>query len=83
MQQTLSQAWEAFHLIGVLVFLALLESWSRLLSACDYYLMGNRHEIWDIAWTTKEVDRMQFDQRQRAQWQEPPHVERSWESEQV
>ncbi len=61
----LSQAWGALRLIGVLGMLAGLEAWARLLGTYDYYVKGKRHEVWDIAWSTKEVDRAEYEARNR------------------
>jgi len=36
--------------------MATLEAYSRLLGAYDYYVRGEKHVVWDIAWTTKKVD---------------------------
>ncbi|MFQ6014379.1 MAG: glycosyltransferase [Anaerolineae bacterium] len=47
--------WGAIRLIYVLTVLALIEAFSRVLGAYDYYIRGQRHEVWDIAWTTKKV----------------------------
>ncbi|MDQ4077068.1 MAG: glycosyltransferase [Chloroflexota bacterium] len=62
------QAWGALRLIWVLGFLALLEFWARTLGSYDYYLKGKKHEVWDIAWTTKEVNREQYETRHRRQF---------------
>ncbi len=64
----LSQAWGAVRLIGVLGLLGMLEFWARLLGSFDYYVKGKRHEVWDIAWSTKEVNREQYDARNRQQF---------------
>jgi cellulose synthase/poly-beta-1,6-N-acetylglucosamine synthase-like glycosyltransferase len=64
-----SQAWGALKLIGILGLLAALEAWSRVLGTYDYYVRGKRHEVWDIAWTTKQVDRVQYEERQRRQFE--------------
>ncbi|HEX8681300.1 MAG TPA: hypothetical protein VF707_03235, partial [Ardenticatenaceae bacterium] len=64
-----SQAWGALKLIGILGLLAVLEAWSRVLGTYDYYVRGKRHEVWDIAWTTKQVDRVQYEERQRRQFE--------------
>nr|NIN95202.1 hypothetical protein [Anaerolineae bacterium]NIQ78184.1 hypothetical protein [Anaerolineae bacterium] len=36
--------------------LAAIEIYSRILGSYDYYIKGDRHVVWDMAWTTKEVD---------------------------
>jgi biofilm PGA synthesis N-glycosyltransferase PgaC len=51
----ISEAWGAFRLLWTLFALASVEYFSRLLGAYDYYIKKKRHEIWDIAWTTKRV----------------------------
>ncbi|MGH2542930.1 MAG: glycosyltransferase [Ardenticatenaceae bacterium] len=62
------QAWGAIRLISVLALLASLEFWARLLGSYDYYVKGKKHEVWDIAWTTKEVDRSQFEARSQREF---------------
>jgi poly-beta-1,6-N-acetyl-D-glucosamine synthase len=52
----LGEIWKAFRLLWVLGTLASIEVFSRLLGAYDYYVRGNRHVVWDMAWTTKKVD---------------------------
>lgn len=64
----LQQAFGALRLIGVLGLLAAVEGWARLLGSYDYYLRGRKHEIWDIAWSTKNVDRAEFETRNKAQF---------------
>lgn len=59
------QAFGALRLIGVLGLLAGLEFYARMLGMWDYVIRGRKHEVWDIAWTTKEVDRDQFEVRNR------------------
>lgn len=53
-------AWEevekALRLIFTLVWLGLVEGFARLLGSYDYYVHGRKHEVWDIAWTTKRVE---------------------------
>lgn len=46
----------ALRLIWALGLLATLEAYSRILGAYDYYVRGEKHVVWDIAWTTKKVD---------------------------
>jgi poly-beta-1,6-N-acetyl-D-glucosamine synthase len=62
------QVWGAIRLVWVLVLLAVLETWARLLGSYDYYVRGKRHEVWDIAWTTKEVDQLQYEARSRREF---------------
>jgi cellulose synthase/poly-beta-1,6-N-acetylglucosamine synthase-like glycosyltransferase len=52
----LDEVWKAVRVILYLVWLASLEGLSRLLGAYDYYVRGRRHVVWDMAWTTKNVD---------------------------
>jgi biofilm PGA synthesis N-glycosyltransferase PgaC len=44
------------RLFYVLTALAAIEIYSRILGSYDYYIKGDRHVVWDMAWTTKEVD---------------------------
>ncbi len=53
----LEEVWSAIRLIYMLAALALIEAFSRLLGAYDYYLRGRKHVVWDMAWTTKRVTR--------------------------
>jgi glycosyltransferase involved in cell wall biosynthesis len=53
----LDEIWGAVRLIWVLVVLALLEGYSRMLGWWDYKVHRRTHVVWDIAWTTKEVKR--------------------------
>lgn len=64
----LMQALGAMKLIGVLALLALVEAWARILGSYDYYVRGKKHEVWDIAWSTKQVDRTQFEARAKQQF---------------
>ena len=52
----LGEIWGAIRLLYVLAALATIEGFSRLLGAYDYYIRGERHVVWDMAWTTKRVD---------------------------
>ena len=56
----LTEAWGAisrtFRLLYVLTTLAAIEIYSRILGSYDYYVKGEKHVVWDMAWTTKEVD---------------------------
>lgn len=49
------ELWKAVRLIYTLIWLAIVEGIARLLGAYDYYIKGRKHEIWDIAWSTKKV----------------------------
>ena len=51
------ELWKAVRLLYTLVSLALVEGIARLLGTYDYYVKGRKHEVWDIAWTTKKVER--------------------------
>jgi len=50
----LEEVWGAVRLVATLGFLALLEAYSRVLGAWDYYIKKKRHVVWDMAWTTKD-----------------------------
>lgn len=52
-----TELWNAVRLIYTLVTLAFVEGIARLLGRWDYFVKGRKHEVWDIAWTTKHVDR--------------------------
>lgn len=58
--RVLKIAWQEFvgavRIIFYLVWLGSLEMLSRLLGAYDYYIRGRKHVVWDMAWTTKNVD---------------------------
>ncbi len=49
------EVWGALRLIGILVWLGLLEGYARWLGWWDYRVHNRTHVVWDIAWTTKEV----------------------------
>ena len=51
------EIWNALRVIWILFALASLEAVSRVLGWYDYKIRGRRHEVWEIAWTTKEVKR--------------------------
>ncbi|MCC7164418.1 MAG: glycosyltransferase [Anaerolineae bacterium] len=53
----LDEILKALRLISTLVALAGVEGFARLLGTYDYYVRGRKHQIWDIAWTTKNVER--------------------------
>jgi cellulose synthase/poly-beta-1,6-N-acetylglucosamine synthase-like glycosyltransferase len=53
----LEEVWGAIRLIYTLAALAGIEAFSRLLGAYDYYFKGEKHVVWDMAWTTKQVER--------------------------
>lgn len=50
----LEQVWGAIRLLSTLAFLAMLEIFSRILGAWDYYVRKKKHVVWDMAWTTKD-----------------------------
>ena len=50
------EIWNALRLIWTLVALAGVEALARVLGMYDYYVKGNKHVVWDIAWTTKRVE---------------------------
>jgi len=52
----LEEVWGALRFIWVLGVLAGIEAYARLLGSYDYYIRGRKHEVWDIAWTTKKVE---------------------------
>ena len=56
----LSEAWRAVshsaRLLYVLVALASIELYSRILGSYDYYIKRDKQVIWDMAWTTKQLD---------------------------
>lgn len=56
----LGEAWAAIsrtvRLLYILTALAAIEIYSRILGSYDYYVKGDKHVVWDMAWTTKEVD---------------------------
>lgn len=47
---------KALRLIFTLFSLAMVEALARVLGAYDYYIKGDKHVVWDIAWTTKRVE---------------------------
>lgn len=52
-------AGELYRLVRMAVFMFWaggLELLARALGAWDYYVRGRKHVIWDMAWTTKQVD---------------------------
>jgi len=53
----LEEVWGAIRFIYMLAALAGIEAFSRLLGAYDYYIKGKKHVVWDMAWTTKQVER--------------------------
>lgn len=53
----LDEMGKALRLIGTLAALAFVEGFARLLGAYDYYIKGDKHVVWDIAWSTKKVEK--------------------------
>jgi biofilm PGA synthesis N-glycosyltransferase PgaC len=53
----LEEVWGAIRIIYTLAALAGIEAFSRFLGAYDYYIKGKKHVVWDMAWTTKKVER--------------------------
>jgi cellulose synthase/poly-beta-1,6-N-acetylglucosamine synthase-like glycosyltransferase len=53
----LSEILAALRLIWILFALAIVEAVSRVLGWWDYRVRKQKHVVWDIAWTTKEVKR--------------------------
>jgi poly-beta-1,6-N-acetyl-D-glucosamine synthase len=53
----------AMKLIGTLLALAGVEAISRILGSYDYYVKGRKHVVWDIAWTTKKVDKQPVEEK--------------------
>ncbi|HBY96919.1 MAG: glycosyltransferase [Ardenticatenaceae bacterium] len=52
----LQQVWGAVQLIWVLGILAGVELLARVLGAWDYYLRGQRHDAWNIVWTSRQLE---------------------------
>ena len=52
----IEEVWGAVRLVGALVILASIEFYARVLGSWDYYMRGRKHEIWDIATTTKNFE---------------------------
>jgi len=52
----IEEVWGAVRLVGALVILASIEFYARLLGSWDYYMRGRKHEIWDVATTTKKFE---------------------------
>jgi len=50
----LEEVWGAFRLLWTLVYLAILEIYSRMLGWWDYRIRKKKHVVWDMAWTTKD-----------------------------
>lgn len=50
----LKELWGIVQLLWVLFLLAVLEGWSRLLGWYDFAIKGDRHVVWDMAWSQKQ-----------------------------
>ncbi len=65
----LSEAWAAvtrtLRLLYVLTALAAIEVFSRILGSYDYYIKRDKHVVWDVAWTTKEVDKSKVETQKK------------------
>ncbi len=48
------ELWGIVQLIWVLFLLAFIEGWSRLLGWYDFAVKGDRHVVWDMAWSQKQ-----------------------------
>jgi biofilm PGA synthesis N-glycosyltransferase PgaC len=66
----LGEAWGAVtrtvRLLYVLTALAAIEIYSRILGSYDYYIKGDKHTVWDMAWTTKEVDKSRAEAQEKS-----------------
>jgi cellulose synthase/poly-beta-1,6-N-acetylglucosamine synthase-like glycosyltransferase len=56
MRLALEEIWGAMRLVGVLFVLASVEFYARALGSWDYYMRGRKHEVWEIATTTKKIE---------------------------
>ncbi|HEY6042656.1 MAG TPA: glycosyltransferase [Anaerolineae bacterium] len=50
------EMWNALRLILTLIWLGAVEYIARFLGWYDYYVRDRKHVVWDIAWTTKDVN---------------------------
>lgn len=66
----LTEVWRAishtFRLLYVLTALASIELYSRALGSYDYYIRRDKQVVWDMAWTTKEVDQSRVDAAEKS-----------------
>lgn len=66
----LGEAWRAIkrtaRLLYVLTALAAIEVYSRILGSYDYYIRRDKHVVWDMAWTTKQVDKSRVDPEEKS-----------------
>ncbi|NOZ73704.1 MAG: glycosyltransferase [Chloroflexi bacterium] len=51
--QAWNAVWGAIKFVWVLVLLAVLEGWSRVLGWYDFAIRKERHVVWDMAWSQK------------------------------
>ncbi|MBI1298217.1 glycosyltransferase [bacterium] len=63
----LKELWGIIQLLWVLFLLAVLEGWSRILGWYDFAVKGDRHVVWDMAWTQKQNVESVRDQNGAAQ----------------
>jgi biofilm PGA synthesis N-glycosyltransferase PgaC len=66
----LTEVWRAIshtvRLLYVLTALAAIEVYSRILGSYDYYIRGDKQVVWDMAWTTKEVDQSRVEATEKS-----------------
>lgn len=66
----LTEVWRAIshtiRLLYVLTALASIELYSRVLGSYDYYVRRDKHVVWDMAWTTKEVDQSRVEAAEKS-----------------
>ena len=66
----LTEVWRAishtFRLLYILTALACIELYSRVLGSYDYYVRRDKHVVWDMAWTTKEVDQSRVEAAEKS-----------------
>jgi biofilm PGA synthesis N-glycosyltransferase PgaC len=66
----LTEVWRAVshttRLLYVLTALACIELYSRALGSYDYYVRRDKQVVWDMAWTTKEVDQSKVDAAEKS-----------------
>ncbi len=64
------EVWRAIRhtvrLIYVFAALAGIEAFSRILGSFDYYVKRDKHVVWDMAWTTKEVDQARVEAAEKS-----------------
>jgi biofilm PGA synthesis N-glycosyltransferase PgaC len=66
----LTEVWRAIshtiRLLYVLTALACIELYSRALGSYDYYIKRDKQVVWDMAWTTKEVDQSRVEAAEKS-----------------